>query len=56
MIDLLVDGDIYDIRQELANGEVSLIEVVLRGLNGWKPYNQLTDKELIKEFKARELE
>lgn len=53
MVDKLVEQDLEDIVQEIVyRNESEFTENVLRG-NGWKPYNQLTDKEVISEYKDR---
>jgi len=52
MIERLVINDVYDIRQGLANDDVEFITNVLTG-NGWKPYSQLTDDEIIREYSDR---
>lgn len=51
--DRLVKDDIGSIRKSLANGDITFLDSVLRG-DGWVPYSQLTDKQLLKEWKSRE--
>lgn len=52
IVNALVEQDIEDITQEVNNGECIFLESVLTD-NGWKPYNQLTDKELEAEYNDR---
>ena len=54
MIEALLDNDLNDISQELANGEQGFLEAILRG--GWKGYDQMTDQELEIEIKDREID
>lgn len=53
MIQQLLDSDIQDIQQEGSNNTRYFITMVLT--NGWKGYNQMTDKELLEEYQNREL-
>ena len=55
MIDRLVQNDVTDITQALNNGDCEFLHRVLTG-EGWKPYNQLTDEEVISEYKDREFD
>ena len=52
MIDKLVENDIIDIRQNLSENDIEFLDSVLRG-QGWKPYIQLTDKEIETEYNDR---
>ena len=54
MIEALLDNDLNDISQELANGEQGFLENILR--DGWKGYDQMTDQELEIEIKDREID
>lgn len=57
MIDRLVQNDINDIEQGLSQTmqDTEFLEAVLRG-EGWTGYNNLTDEEIVAEYKAREFE
>ncbi len=55
MTNALVDDDIASIRRSLAMDDESFLDAVLRG-DGWIPYNQLSDKELRREYEARDLD
>lgn len=52
MIDFLVNNDIDDIRQAIMQDDIEFLDNVLRG-EGWKPYNQLNDKEIEEEYNER---
>ena len=49
MIDALVKRDIESILHSLANNDTSFLEDVLTG-DGWVPYNQLTDEQLLEAY------
>lgn len=55
MINALVVSDIESIRDSLAIDDESFLDAVLKG-DGWIPYNQLSDKELQREYQERILD
>jgi hypothetical protein len=52
MVDLLVKWDISTIRDDLFSDETFFLDAVLRG-DGWTPYNQLTDEQVLAEYEQR---
>ena len=55
MIDRIVDNDIADIEQALYDNDTELLDRILRG-EGWISYNNMTKKEIEREYKSREFE
>lgn len=53
MVDRMVRDDIGHIRHNLEKNNIEFLSNVLRG-DGWKPYGQLSDKEVEGEYKNRE--
>ena len=53
-IDCLVDCDLDTISTGLQEGETDFLNNIL--LEGWKGYNQMTNKELEMETKDREID
>ena len=49
MIDEMIKVDIDFILSSGNFEDVSFLDAVLRG-EGWKPYNQLTDEEILTEY------
>jgi hypothetical protein len=52
MVDLLVKWDIDTVRSDLFSDDISFLDAVLRG-DGWIPYNQLTDEQVLVEYEER---
>jgi hypothetical protein len=52
MVDLLVKWDTNSIRNDLFYDDTFFLDAVLRG-DGWIPYNQLTDKQILVEYEQR---
>lgn len=57
LVEEMVNQDVEDIRREVfsENGDMTFLYAVLEGC-GWKPYNQLSDEEIVSEYKYRGLE
>ncbi len=55
MTEKLIADDINSIIQDFYKNDFSFLNNVLSGC-GWVPYNQLTLKELEREYKEREFE
>lgn len=51
VIDRLVENDISSIKESLSHGDTEFLSNVLAG-NGFKPYSQLTNNQLVEEFRS----
>ena len=49
MVNALVKRDIESIMYSLAIDDTSFLDAVLQG-DGWVPYNQLTDEQVLKTY------
>ena len=52
MVDALVEWDIMTIREAMYDNDAEFLDAVLRG-EGWIPYNQLTDQQVLEEYQDR---
>jgi len=52
MTERMVQRDIDSIRDSMEKEDMSFLDSVLKG-EGWVPYDQLSDEEIIKEYKSR---
>lgn len=53
MTELLMNGDIEDIKNDMAEGDYMFLTDILQG-NGWTQYGNLTKEQLVSEFLERE--
>lgn len=56
MINVMIIDDINSIRESFTHESVTFLDSVLRGNSGWKQYSELTDEEIVREFKDRNSE